>query len=565
MRYHMLMSFEYPRKVNDMTFAANQPRSGQLLPSEVALRSSRVFGRARNYPIFSFAWYRYRSLAIVAGTLFVFASIAALLWAPSADPRQPGLVSSDVWLALSTYLLPILVLVLAGPLMATWVHSRGLPLDRELVLMTALLLLGVCISIASEFALKAWLERPVVDKATGNTAARSVPGLQMRIFLLQAKSSQTYTFGMTPELKEAARELSEANESRATHIAAGKTHQVRIDEQIKSIAARLADPATSPQMRAELATELNRRIAVLGQVDGAVHEPDERQKRAIERYNALVQEQSIKYVPPAPAIDRELAATHGRGAMLFLVVGVLGIIFWLGGFADLVAYVRQRDKLDDVLQRQALEKAETARGAAEARLSVLAAQVEPHFLFNSLASVRSAITSDPQRATHIIDQMVNYLRSTIPQMRDDAGKSTVPLATQLDSVRSYLALMHERMPRLSVDVNAEEGLEAAMVPPLMLISLVENAIKHGIEPKVGAGSITVHAKRSGTDSAPVLELSVLDDGVGFGAATSGGGIGLSNIQARLRTYFGQAAGLTLKARPGGGVAAILHLPLSFEP
>ncbi len=257
--------------------------------------------------------------------------------------------------------------------------------------------------------------------------------------------------------------------------------------------------------------------------------------------------------PSGPTID--------DAAFAVLMIAMLSLLCWLGGLFDLRAFVRQRGKLDDALTRQALARARDERNTAELKLSVLAAQVEPHFLFNTLASVRAAIASDPSRAAHIVDHMVDYLRATIPQMRGDAARTTVALGAQLAAARSYLALMHERIPRLQFTVEAEPGLERAAMPPLMLISLVENAVKHGVEPKVGPATVNVRARRH----EDALEVSVTDDGVGFGDTSSGAGIGLSNIQERLRTLFGQHASLSLRTCPDGGVAAILRLPLSIEP
>lgn len=288
-------------------------------------------------------------------------------------------------------------------------------------------------------------------------------------------------------------------------------------------------------------------------------EPPE-QIRAVEHLNRILHE--AQQTPDRKAI-RKLSHMVERVAALTLILSALWLLLWLGGFLDMLAFIRQRGTLGDVLQQKALEQAQAARAAAETKLSVLAAQVEPHFLFNSLASVRSAAVSDPARATHMIDQLVTYLRSTIPQMRNDVASATVNLASQLASVRSYLALMHERIPRLQFSVESEAGLDTAQLPPLMLISLVENAVKHGVEPKIGAARVDVMARRVEGDAGLQLEVSVVDDGVGFGDTTSGDGIGLANIQERLRTLFGASASLSLKALPGGGVAAILWLPLSL--
>ncbi|MDK2123029.1 sensor histidine kinase [Parachitinimonas caeni] len=237
--------------------------------------------------------------------------------------------------------------------------------------------------------------------------------------------------------------------------------------------------------------------------------------------------------------------------------------FWLGSVFQLLMFFRQQRQLKEVLQKQALAKAEAERNQAELKLSVLAAQIEPHFLFNTLAGVRSAIASDPQRAIVIVDHLVDYLRATIPKLRSDGGSSQGRLAAQLEAAKAYLGLMRARIPRLSFEIDAAPDLQTASLPPLTLISLVENAVKHGIEPKVGQGFIRVQARRLQTEQGEQLEVSVHDDGVGFGGSSSGTGIGLANIRERLAALYGCTGGLTLKARPEGGVAAIITVPLRF--
>lgn len=233
--------------------------------------------------------------------------------------------------------------------------------------------------------------------------------------------------------------------------------------------------------------------------------------------------------------------------------------FYWGSFFDLIVYFRQRRRLAEALRKQELEREQNARREAELKLSVLVAQVEPHFLFNTLAGVRSAILTEPLRATAIVDHLVDYLRSTIPQMRGDGSVEQGRLAKQLETVRAYLSLMQARIPRLSFTIESE--VKDAVFPPLLLISLVENAIKHGIEPKIGPAHIQVSARYFDADDEEKLEVCVADDGVGFGGTTSGSGIGLANIRERLESMYGDRASLTLKARPEGGVAAIIVLPL----
>ncbi len=248
--------------------------------------------------------------------------------------------------------------------------------------------------------------------------------------------------------------------------------------------------------------------------------------------------------------------------MILKTLQVLPTIFmfvYIGSGFDLWVFFRQRKKLAEALRQQELKRAQEARREAELRLSVLVAQVEPHFLFNTLAGVRSAILTEPARATAIVDHLVDYLRATIPQMRDDGASVQGRLAQQLEAARAYLALMQARIPRLSFTVESE--IQDAALPPLMLISLVENAIKHGVEPKIGPVHISVVARSLQADEDELLELTVTDNGVGFGGATSGSGIGLANIRERLEAIFGQRASLQLKARTDGGVAAIIILPL----
>jgi LytS/YehU family sensor histidine kinase len=186
--------------------------------------------------------------------------------------------------------------------------------------------------------------------------------------------------------------------------------------------------------------------------------------------------------------------------------------------------------------------------------------VEPHFLFNTLAGVRSAIVTDPARASDMIDRLVEYLRAAIPRLRSD-GSAHATVGAQFDIVRAYLGLMATRMPRLGFALDAPADLLAARCPPLMLISLAENAVKHGVEPKIGPARVEVVASR--TDDGR-LAIRVDDDGVGFGASQAGSGIGLANVRERLAQLYGERAALTLKARPAGGVSALIVLPLEFE-
>lgn len=240
------------------------------------------------------------------------------------------------------------------------------------------------------------------------------------------------------------------------------------------------------------------------------------------------------------------------------------LMIWLAGVLDLRSYFKQRDALEQAIVQEKLERYKRERNQAEMRLSVLASQVEPHFLFNTLSGVRSAMLSDPERGVLIIDHLVNYLRSTIPQMRNDGTSTESTLRMQLESIRSYLGVIHVRIPRLSFTVESPDELLDLTVPPLMLISLVENAVKHGIEPKKGPVHIAISAYKVQLPDGERLAISVKDNGVGFGGsagATSGTGIGLSNVRERLKQLYEDQASLSLLAVEPGGVEAIIQLPI----
>ena len=271
----------------------------------------------------------------------------------------------------------------------------------------------------------------------------------------------------------------------------------------------------------------------------------------------LVQPIGPDAAPPTPGgRDADIARQADDPANLAFHAAVA---FWLAGGFALIGWRRERAAMSALARERELREAQAQRREAELRLSVLAAQVEPHFLFNTLAGVRSAIATDPARAATMIDRLVEYLRAAIPRLRSD-GAADATLGGQFELLRAYLGLMAARMPRLAWSVDAPADLLRARCPPLLLVSLVENAVKHGVEPKVGAARVDVSATR--TDDGR-LAIHVADDGVGFGGASAGTGLGLSNIRERLVQLYGERASLALHSRAGGGVVATLTLPLDL--
>lgn len=195
------------------------------------------------------------------------------------------------------------------------------------------------------------------------------------------------------------------------------------------------------------------------------------------------------------------------------------------------------------------------RRALEAQLKLLQAQMEPHFLFNTLAGVQTLIDTDPVRAKRMLESFTDYLRATVGSLRTEDST----LAAELALAESYLALMRERMEdRLRYTVQADEGLQHARLPALMLQPLVENAIHHGLEPKVDGGTLRIAARRDGD----ALLVEVCDDGRGPDAPPrrGGHGVALDNLRQRLQGRWGDAASLTL-APAAPGTRATLRIPL----
>jgi signal transduction histidine kinase len=242
-----------------------------------------------------------------------------------------------------------------------------------------------------------------------------------------------------------------------------------------------------------------------------------------------------------------------RDLLLLLIIG--------GGFA-LPAYFSERRRWAEHWRRVALEKMSLEKSEADLKLTVLQAQVEPHFLFNTLASVRSLVTTDPARATQTIDALAQHLRATLPKLRADTGATRSTLGEQFAICASYLELMKLRMgERLRVELDLPPDLVDAPFPPLLLISLVENAIKHGVEPKPGSTKVRLAARAPERDR---LEVSVEDDGAGL-TLGMGEGTGLANIRAQLLTRFGADASLELSACDTGGVRASIVVPREVRP
>jgi LytS/YehU family sensor histidine kinase len=200
------------------------------------------------------------------------------------------------------------------------------------------------------------------------------------------------------------------------------------------------------------------------------------------------------------------------------------------------------------------EKADLQRQLAEAKLAALSAQIEPHFLFNTLASIQYLTRHDAEKAHAMVSDLIRYLRLALPRMK----QSTARLADELDLVRAYLSIMRIRMgERLQFRIDDPGVLGNHAVPTMVLITLTENAIKHGLERKPEGGEIVISvAAEEGR-----LRLTVADTGGGFTTATSGTGIGLTNIRERLKTLYAADGVLELAPNEPTGVVATVTIPL----
>ena len=245
---------------------------------------------------------------------------------------------------------------------------------------------------------------------------------------------------------------------------------------------------------------------------------------------------------PVPAAERRISQLE-EATLQLAKLGALFIYFGCGGGLACLGYFSERRRW---WARHALQ--------SDMQLSVLQAQIEPHFLFNTLAAIRPLIREDSAQAEKVLDALADHLRATLPKMRAGGAHT---LGQQLEICGSYLAVMQARMgDRLQFEMHVPEELHSIDFPPLMLLSLVENAIKHGIEPKPGRSTLIIRAQSHGRE----LSAAVLDDGVGLRDGLQSG-VGLANIREQLLLRYQSRARLTVVSRPEGGTMAEITLPV----
>jgi two-component sensor histidine kinase len=258
-----------------------------------------------------------------------------------------------------------------------------------------------------------------------------------------------------------------------------------------------------------------------------------------------------------------LNALAATGILLGCAIGMLLVYAFYDASAwDGLALARQRRHFalfmlvliggNVILSSVRARQLEKRRRATETQLQLLQAQIEPQFLFNTLAEVQGLLDHDPERARQMLEEFTDYLRASLGQLR----RADSTLAAELEMAQCYLQLLHLSMgERLHFAIDADQQVRTAVLPPLLLQPLVENAIRHGLGPRAEGGSIQIRARqRFGR-----LDISVIDDGIGLPEVAPGTGQALGNIRARLKARYGSNASLTLAVQ-AEGMRATLELP-----
>ena len=245
-----------------------------------------------------------------------------------------------------------------------------------------------------------------------------------------------------------------------------------------------------------------------------------------------------------PAVLPDAAVQPGYMVQLQLMYALLYTLVY--------DYMQRTKAATDARHAAELQRVALERELAAAQLQLLQAQIEPHFLFNTLANLRRLVRTDRVAARAMLADLMGYLEMALPRLRDERGT----LDREMALLQSYLAVHQVRMgARLRTEFDVPAALGGRELPPMLLLTLVENAIKHGVQPRVEGATIRVEARAG----AAGLELVVSDTGGGM-TSGSGGGTGLANLRARLRALYGDAASLRLGVNEPHGLVATIVIP-----
>lgn len=253
-----------------------------------------------------------------------------------------------------------------------------------------------------------------------------------------------------------------------------------------------------------------------------------------------------------PLLLREIFSTDiNLMEKSFLQTIVLAIFFGITASYFFISKARLKVSQEEI-QQERIKRLSREKEALEANLRLLQAQIEPHFLFNTLSNVLSLIDTDPTRGKSMLVDLIHYLRTSLSRTLPEK----ITLDQEIDMIEAYLNIQKIRMgERLHFQIELPDALRKHPFPPMLLQPLVENAVTHGLAPAVEGGEITIKAR----EEADLMRIEVMDTGVGF-SSFHNGGVGIENVKKRLQLLYGGKGRLILEENKPTGVRAIIEVP-----
>jgi sensor histidine kinase YesM len=239
----------------------------------------------------------------------------------------------------------------------------------------------------------------------------------------------------------------------------------------------------------------------------------------------------------------------------FIHVVLIGILF--GSIITYFFFSRERISRTEILiQEERIKRLTSEKKTVETNLRLLQAQIEPHFLFNTLSNILSLLDTDLKKGQNMLMDLIHYLRTSLKKTRED----TTTIGQEIEMIHAYLHIFRVRMEdRLSYKIDIPDSMKDIPFPPMLLQPLVENAIKHGLEPKIEGGEVSIRGEENGG----ILRLEIADTGVGLYKG-GGSGLGLSNIKERLKSLYGDKGHLILEENRPSGLKAIIEVPYARD-
>jgi sensor histidine kinase YesM len=237
-----------------------------------------------------------------------------------------------------------------------------------------------------------------------------------------------------------------------------------------------------------------------------------------------------------------------RGLLQTIIIAIA-----FGSAVSYFFYARARLRVsEEEIQQERIKRLSSEKEALEANLRLLQAQIEPHFLFNTLSNVLSLIDTDPANGKSMLMDLIHYLRTSLSRTLHDP----ITLDQEIDMIKAYLNIQKIRMgDRLRFKIELPDAVRGHPFPPMLLQPLVENAVKHGLEPKMEGGEIAIRAMEQGD----LIRIEVMDTGSGFSSCDKTG-VGIGNVRERIRLLYGEKGRLIVEENKPNGVRAIIEVP-----